>query len=510
MRSFRIKKYVILILFSFMVLSCKNSFWSEFYVEAVDYSEGYLVLNFSEAPDKNLFLSAFSFYEDDSLCGGRYYFSGREVRFLPNHKISDFHDYEVTVSSVCEDCAGHSLSEDYVYKFSTKTDYDSPFVEEVFPAKNAVVNEEITSFWIRFSERISESGLYKAFSVSPAVDFHLDYSGESGIAKVFLEEPLSADTFYTVSISEELCDLQNNYLKEDYSWSFEYLPYSGFLEEFGLTVEKIDAADGAVVLLGEDEALISWRDKIRICFNAETELEGVSSYISVSPEAAYTLVPDYEKNAVELEFSERLEWGNLYTLCISEKLKDKAGREIGNQKNFPLRLEAEGDRPVEFLKGYFSTKEQPAAASDWFPISMDNIYSDLSLPVTSGGEGSEYDPKSLYLYLLFSISNEADSFYLPSVLENVEVSVTNTCAGMILSSCTRLSAEELYAGEIADLIEAEAWDFSGGGKLCGVRLKLCVQNFNSYGLIRFGVGEKLSDNLGNEVGEELLFSYNKL
>lgn len=499
---------LISVLFLFIFSSCANQIIPYLSIENIDFKDDYIRISLTNTPNQNKCIEAIKIYKDDSEMKGSFYFDDKNINFYPYEEIQEKHDYLVEISTELEDIDGHSLKHSYIYKYSTKSESIPPYIISVTPENESEIIQSDVSINIDFSEPVNEQSFSKAFSISPSVPFLCIWENNYSSVKLEFEKELTKNTIYTLTITKSLTDTQNNNLRADYKTNFNYFPSTNNPFEY-----KVFYIDENETELTDDIKTELYADtSFRIDFSNEVSIDSISSYISFYPELRVTYIPDWEnKNSIEIKLNEVPEWDRTYTFTINNGFSDEFSQKMEDKKEFSIIFSKEKNRPVEFIKAFFSTKNNANEEGDFFPITSKNVFEDLCIPVESFKTDeygqTEYATKDLNLYCIFRISKEAQNLFIPSILTGVKISPSNSCLSVMIENCHFYTQSEYTNSPIGN-IQFTDEDYSDWN-LAVVCFDLTVTVYRANGTIKFTFDDSISDNLGNKMNKSLIFEYNK-
>lgn len=489
--------YCLLMPVVLLCASCGNSLLPPLQVNAVSVEQNKIHITFSSEPDRNSIIDAFSLTEDNTPLQGIFSFSENEAFFTPVTGIRDGYDYILTINAAAENIKGESLLSDYIYKFTTKKESSAPSIISVTPANQSSVTEAITELHFTFSKPVTPQSFSEAFSLSPAADNHFVWTADNSEVSVVFEKELKKNTRYTVKISTVLHDTDNNTLVRSFSSVFVNMPD---IESPVYSISwKTESANGMIVPSSATEN-IPLSSQLILSFSEQIITDSLTSFISFKPSLGMTIEPDSEtKKSAVITFTEKPEWGKLYTLQINKGIKDTAGNQTEETSDFNLVFNREADRPVSFITGLFST-----GSGSWFSIGSTNSYADMNLPVETF---KTIESVSVPFYLAFRISSDSPAINLISIMKNMSIDTTNSCASFHIKKMQILTKAEYESSEIKDITLTQ--EDTSEWNICIVKCIVEVQNEDNRGLIRFCFDSNISDTAGNKLNKDLIFTYNK-
>lgn len=507
-----VKYFFISIFFAFLFTftACDNLLIPYLEVNEVKIENSTVVIKLSAEPNQNKFLNAFGFYEDDISVAGEYSFSSNTVVFTPHKTIAAGHDYSVEISTDLEDVKGHSLAHSFLYKYSTKTESETPYIVSVTPQNETEIRDKDYVPRITFSESVDRKSFTEAFSIVPSISYLLKWADDSSYVDILFEKELSKNTQYTMTITTTLKDLQNNKLRKEYKTNFYYyVPQDSekdFTYNFTYSYENSAAQQMSRDGLNELADDVIFQIDFSNCVSEDT----ISSYVSSYPSLKFNFTPDWETSkSVKFTLNEIPQWNREYLFTVKKNITDEFSQTIEESVNYHVIFNHEKDRPVEYVKSFFlRSGMSPSDSSKYFEIYQDNLYRDLNIFIENGGtDQTESLEKQLCMYTVFRISNEASGIDVPSFLKGVQISPTNSCVNIMITNCHFLTASEYAASPVGSLSLSD--DDTSGWNLVYAKFDLTVTIYASSGLIRFNFDDSISDSLGNTMNEGLVFTYNK-
>jgi hypothetical protein len=505
MYKFQIRKTLILFLFVFC--SCTNTVIPYINIKGISFDSDSVCITLSEEPNQNKFMNAFSFSQDNEKVLGTYNFDKKTVTFYPHCKIEKHHDYFVEISTELEATNGHSLQYPYFYEYSLKNEKEPPYVVNTIPADETINYDEDLSLVINFSEPIDIYSFKDSFSISPTINYICIWNNDNSSVELKFEKQLEKNTTYKFSINTTLKDLNNNKIKDDYNSSFVYYPADGNVFDYSLLYyspeEKPLSSDTLNIVDNDVTFKLNFTNKINV--------DAVSSYISFFPSLKVSYEPDWKNSdSVVIKLAETPDWGKKYTMIVKAGLTDIYSQKLIDQHEYSIQFSKEKDRPVEFVGAILQKREDSIQPNDFFLINSDNVYTDLNIPVegssSTNPNQSESEVKKLDYYCFFRISDEAERLLIPSVLQNIRIQNTNSCINVIINNCSFINLTDIISSPFYDLIindENSNWNF------IIVKFDLRVQVYNPLGEIKFLINKGIEDNIGNQLLDDLVFTYNK-
>lgn len=502
------------IFFVLVFSSCGSELLPELEVKSCSYDSGKISVEFSSEPERNSVQKSFCLKEDEKTVEGTFSFSGKKVCFFPEEGIRQNYDYDFSIATSCEDTEGRSLMEKFVKKFSTRSEKICPQIisikpenEEILRQTGAVPGAEENipeGIEIHFSEKIHRESFEEAFSITPAIDFLLDFFDEDRAVKIIPQKSLAVNTDYKISVSTKLMDLSRNCLEEDFTSVFSMF-------------RKRDCSSVTVSVAGETKNVfpaefsgLSSDCTVRFDFDEKMNLDLTGSCITVFPEVSYSVKKDeFFSKWLEISF-ENIEWGTICRLSVSETLTDCYSNPLDGEKITRLRFDSESHRPPELEWGCIQTgnwEKDSFLETDWGIFSREKNYGYLVFDP----EIFEADvEKEALMFLIFSSSevenNSGINIY--SLMDKISFAVTNGCGEFSIEKM-KICPEGLENLVLKKIFQGQAVDFSERGKLTVVQCTLKVKNSLFSGIVELQVEEGFLDSLGNKALKSWGFKFNK-
>lgn len=139
-RNFSIRFQIIV--FSFCFISCSDILFPEFRVDSVSYDDKKVTVKFSADVDEDSAKKSISLQEDDTEITGTFLCSGNKISFFPKDGIRKNYDYDLAISTLCEDSKGISLKKDFHYSFSTRDEHTRPEILSITPDNQQFIEGE--------------------------------------------------------------------------------------------------------------------------------------------------------------------------------------------------------------------------------------------------------------------------------------------------------------------------------------------------------------------------------
>lgn len=493
MRNF--KTGIVIIIINTLTVSCGLWLAPPLKVLSVYFDSGVCV-QFSARPSKQAIRKAFSLTEDGSAVSGDLSFYDNKVLFVPANGLRKGREYIVFISTVAEDEKGNSLQEDFFYTFWTKDKLEAPGITGIFPENEQLIDRFFEKLIISFSAEIDIISFNEAFKISPVCDFVPAWTEGNSKVELLLTKPLKKGTRYFINISNLLMDKNRNNLTEPFKSSFLY----GNDAEAPKMSVKWDSKSTGTGNIYENTINygIPSDSEIIIEFDEEVSVESLAQFIEIHPNLVYSIQIDYKKrNKANLVFQNYPERDKQYNLKIKKGISDNYENKTNNDSEYPLLFNLEKFKPVIFESAFLVEEN-----NEYTILNKDTDYSYICLdPILY--PPSSY-PKSAKLYIIFSISSEAQSISIISAMEAIHLFSTNSCVNISLKSIKTITDEEYGNTVIYGLVD------SVDKKLAILELDLDIENSNKQGFVIFKIDKSISDNLGNKLKENCILTYNKI
>ncbi|HCL58044.1 MAG TPA: hypothetical protein DHW82_13700 [Spirochaetia bacterium] len=219
-------------------------------------------------------------------------------------------------------------------------DKERPEIIASYPSVNHAVVPKDGTIWIKFSKAMDVSVSEMAFSIQDAsgtsVPGRIDW--EEGDTKLVFKplSYLSANAKYTFGISKTAEDTSGNDLKSELVLSFYAV---GKQDERPKWVPSLSSfskmVSGTSPFVIPDNAIVKGVDKdskISLCFTKAIDPAAILSGVSISPSFAYSLLMTNSDTVIEITPNNPLNYGETYTITMSEGLKDTVGNKLYEEK----------------------------------------------------------------------------------------------------------------------------------------------------------------------------------
>ncbi|HYW84507.1 MAG TPA: Ig-like domain-containing protein, partial [Spirochaetia bacterium] len=310
-------------------------------------------VTFSSSVDAAKAEQAFSLSENGTPMTGSYSWHANRLVFTPVQPVSPGNDYEIAVVSTVETEAGNSLSKDFRFAFTTKTEAGRPTVLAAQPADGSRVTIPLLPIVVTFSEPVDQASFLAAFSVSPDPGGTMSFDTSGATASFTPLSIWQPGTEYTVVISDTLKDLSGNRLPEAVRFRFtagadDVRPMllavrptvNGTPQGAGLAPEDPTDSDLEVNVGFET----TWG--IELQFSRTVSRENIESFIDLQPAWSFQIDPaGAPRDRFILVPQERLVWGSMYALTIKRGVLDTSGNATAADVVYHIRAEGPATRP---------------------------------------------------------------------------------------------------------------------------------------------------------------------
>lgn len=230
-------------------------------------------------------------------------------------------EYEITVDTGAKDIAGNPLNVEYTFQFTTEKEPDTipPEVEAAYPSNNSMNVSISTTISITFSEIMDKNSVENSISILPSIDF--DISWDENTIILILSSNLDFSTEYTVRVETGAKDISDNFLENEYSFSFTSE------EEGDTTPPEILST---LPENGNTDILVD--TTISLTFSEAMNQTSVDNAININPSISYTLT--WNGNIISITPDDDLEYLTNYTITIGIGAMDLANNSLGEEYVF--------------------------------------------------------------------------------------------------------------------------------------------------------------------------------
>lgn len=472
--------------------NCSNHIFKELKIINHNFTEEYFNINFSSPVSKQKFIESFTFLEDEITQEGTYLFKNNSVSFFPVNGINKNHTYKIIIANSLEDDKGNSLIETYSYSFSTKTESITPKIKTFIPDEN--------NLYITFNSPIDHISFKKCFSITPSLSYIDIWSEDFNSVQITFLESKKNNTYYFYRITEELLNIYNNALLNDFNYVEKY---------------KIDNTPPAYNVFAKTEkheqelftnienTNIPLESTIEIHFTNSINKTNFSSNIIFTPNIDFKIIDNFdEPNIIKINFTNKPLYNSSYKLSILDKATDINQNAIP-QSEYLINFNNEKDKTIDYICG------QMFIDSQTIDICNESLYKDITFPANIFPTAKiDIEQPEILLIFLFSISKQSKKINQISFIENLSFSSTNNCVSLQANEIKTFSKEEALLdpdSRIQNLILStnENQNFS----IAYIKAK--VLNEDSSGLFKIHIPQNIKDDLGNKLEKDYIFIFNK-
>lgn len=135
------------------------------------------------------------------------------LTFTPDEGFETNRNYSVTLNASVHSRSGVEFAATQRWQVRTQ---NTPQISHRVPSSSTVAERQ-PSFELLFNRTMVLDSVEAALSVSPVVDYSLDWEGHT----LNLEEPLAFATEYTFSIAKTAVDENGSHLAQPYTWTIQ-------------------------------------------------------------------------------------------------------------------------------------------------------------------------------------------------------------------------------------------------------------------------------------------------
>lgn len=478
------------IIITIFICGCSTMFFFKFDVLKTEHTENEIKILFSSEPELDTVINSFTFTKDEISQSGIFTKNEKEILFYPDCKIEPDHEYQIQISKQAENTQGVSLSNEYKEIFSTKKIFSDPKVIS-FSASESKIE-------FSFSEPVDIYSFDTAFSISPEANYFTKWDKENKNVSLEFTNPLVKNTRYFISISEQLKDTHNNFLKKEYTSTFfteiPKTPFSYKIYEVINNTEKL-------LFINQENHLIKKDSVLKICFDTPVDLNTINSAIKFFPDCDYKIQKDKENSSsATISFVKPPEFNSTYKIEIANTITDIFERKM----------------PSGFIKVFFDCPEEQnpdflygkaILENSNVTFSPEENFTSILFPV------EKYSPlsgeNSVDFYFVFSISEKADSILFFSAIDNIIFSSTQNCIDITPVSYSIISKKDFLSDSFYSAISNEYISKNLNQNISVVKISCTVKNKEQNGLIKISINKNLKDNLLNTLESEHFVVLNK-
>ncbi|MBE6355022.1 Ig-like domain-containing protein [Treponema sp.] len=499
-------KFSIILASTIFLNSCSQFLIPELKIESYEYDTQKITIKFSSKPNPTSVHKSFNLKEDKDSINGVFEFNNNAVYYYPDNGIKNNYDYELSISTSCETDTGISIANTFIWNFSTRTETTPPYITNISPSDEQEISNTLQSIRIDFSETIDESSFEKAFSITPSIEYILEYSEDKNWVKIIPLEEFSKNKDYKIKISTDLMDQSRNKMLNDFNSIFslqkDYLPPQITSYIYNLNDFRTDiASQNTIDSLPTDSIL-------RLNFSKPMNFTSINSMVSFNQNISYTIKKDeLESKWFEIKFNS-LKWNSSCTFSLSKDLTDEYLNKIENEISYTLIFNNESCRPPEFLKAYLQTgdwKNNAVTAESYQTINAETNFHYLVLDPNIFKAASDVKTE---MYLIFTSSKaEANSgINLFSFMDKFSISCTNSCLNIIIKKL-QIDNEALSKYPLNQIINNDP--LTSDLNITVIHCDLEITNTANNGIIQFNIEPGFMDSLGNKSVTNYSYKYNK-
>lgn len=499
------KSIFIILLFTavFSLASCSDVIFPELNVSDVVYDDTKITINFTTDVDEDSIQKSITLLEDSASVIGYFNCLDSEVTFYPANGIQKNYDYDLSISTACEDRNGNSLKQDYHFSFSTRIEHDRPQVVSIVPSNQQVIETDLTYIDITFSEPILQESFINALDISPSIDYFLDFNDNDSQVKIIPQKPLTLNTDYVITINTDLSDLARNTMLEEKKYMFFY-NRKDILPDYKVSVYDTDDLHITELNPNTNKHNIPTDCSIRIDFEHKMDLSAVSAYFYFTPTVDYKILKD-EINGKYVIFNIlNAQWNTKYDLTFLTGMPDIYGQRYQNVQVFTFTTDNELNMPPHFLEGIIQTSAWQNTSLyetiDYAYLSEEKNYSNISF----SNDYTVGNTRKSEAYLIFHTSNQSNGIDVYSLREGLSVSATNNCCQIVIKTIEKI---DVLPSKVSNLFNADLNDTTGKIDIFYVVLE--ITNSSNSGLIHFILETEIHDTLKNQLDRKYDFILNK-
>ncbi|ADN02962.1 Ig-like domain-containing protein [Spirochaeta thermophila] len=451
---------------------------------------------FSAPVNKPLTETAFSFTGNGDPIEGRIEWPAENtLRFIPYEPPSEHGEYTIVVDTTAEDTHGNSLREDFSYTFYTSTDRTRPRLLSTYPEDGSAIDTIRPTIRFTFSEAVNLPSVIEGVEFSPSIKGYFQSDATGTEIMFFPTEDLMWQTYYTITLKEDIKDLFGNTLGREETLVF----YTG-TDTTPPEEPSFENSDGTTALVFDDpednEQTVTheWEKEwnIYIRFNEPVDRNSIETRLHISPriDLSYTWEDD---TCLVLTHEEALEPETLYEITLEEGWKDLQGNAFLQPLRRYLMTDGPGSRRPKVLGIYFLNSFEGTT-----PTGMEHILPLGSFSYHDVYADPLYDKKSV-LDVYFELSEGAhidpfmfiDNFFLSAE----EISITPQA----------IQIDENISHLAAELPPENYENYGTDPRVHVVRVILNVDNQESTpagGEFKITIAGDFEDSLGNAMGED--------
>jgi hypothetical protein len=297
---------------------------------------------FSADANTSLVEKAFSLSKDGISVEGSFYWPEKDhLVFRPFEPFQTNPVYTIKVTTMAEDTEGNSLLEDFQHIFRGTADSVRPEIISIIPADMTSLDTLRPTIEIQFSKEMDISSVLDGFSLNPNADGYLVESGGNTIFNYILTEDLLWQETYTITIADNVSDINGNMTGEVGEFHF----YTGN-ENMSPTILSISNPDNSITLIPDDphdgiETINTGWEKdysLVISFSEEMDRDTVRSGVSITPEIEFDSDWNASGDILTITPTEFFHYDTLYALLVSTACSDLQGNQMEDELSFKFMI----------------------------------------------------------------------------------------------------------------------------------------------------------------------------
>lgn len=466
-----------------ILISCSCYLFPEFKVIEYNYTDTKISITFSDIPDFDKARNSFIFSEDERHINGYFEISDKTLTFYPAVKITDNHNYKVTISNSVETKTGVSLENDFIWNFSTKK------INK--PLELISISKTEPGIELSFSSPVNEKLLLNSISISPSLPYICTWNDEKTVITIKFLESEKINTRYFLTVSDSLCDVYNNSLHKSINYTFINEQTDNTLHFY--TSDNTDIKPLSPENLNTGIPLSS---SFECEFEKPIGIEQFRSGLSIEPpEAFHISQDDFNPRLFHLSLTKKPEYNSKYKFIFDIAINNE--KKIN--ETYEVIFNNFSDIKPEFICGFLTDSTQTT-----FLLPNKPIYN-LLLPVDVYPTIDSLNSPDIIFYLVFSHAPESQ-ILLSSAIDNINFSTTNNCIDILPYDMTLLTTDEIKnLSFTSDLEKIQIQDNS----ISVLKISSHIQNHVNPGLIKLKISSQITDTKLNELSGEIIFTFNK-
>lgn len=496
----RLHNYMAALIVSLFFVSCAQLQFPEFTVESCDFNEDSVCLSFSAEPNQYTIIKSFSLKEDSKDTTGTFNFEGTKVTYFPDNGIQSDYIYDLTITTDAEDLHGNSLQLRYETTYTTRPNYERPYVVSVTPKNEEDLQTQVNEIVFEFSKPVDVNSFKTAFSISPSVNYIVTTQKEDAVVIVTPTELFKKNSRYEIKLSTKLSDKNHNYLLNPFSSTFTNFTDEKMPEH---TLFYNDGTQNVLLTTQNLNSNLNNNVELTLEFDEQVDINYIVSYIEIQPNLSITVTPDkISKKSAKITFSDDIVWGQEYSLIILKGIKDLCGNETKQDYNYKLNFNNEKNRPVTLAKACINLRDGKT--------SYDELKNYESLTFDVSNFNTTGTPVQTEIYAIFNISSDATTISDLSVMDAFSTTYTNACFNSITAKTVSILTENQVSlnTQLKNVYDSITLD---GGKLCVVKVGIEINNSGNAtkGVLTISFDKGIKDDLGNVMQTECEYHINK-